>query len=344
MKLINKLSRIIVIGLLFFIYSCSSSDDTIIIEIDDEDQIEETELSFKKVTQPVTFDICTTSYCGITQLTFFDENIGYAVTGVDLYKTETGGEEWVYVLNQDIVGRLITISQDVMFLNVYDGILKTINAATSWSTIDRPLDFICEPTGFINPGIIHFVDESIGFIQDKCYKGDLYRTIDSGDTWEQIYSGESDIFEFHFIDSNTGFIKVDDTLYLTENNGVDWQEIDRLPNSFDYVIEKENIFLFPEGTPDVAKPDVVNENLIVTKYDVNDNGDIAVVLYDQSVQENNWQLMMYLNNDAPEWILVDQLIDLPDPLSIYSSIQLTNNKSMYLGISRSGEILKYYIE
>jgi len=335
--------KIIFISFLLFITACSSSDEAEVVETDD--PVEETELRFRSVTQNVTFDVCTSQYCSIKQIAFLNEEVGYAVTGVQLYKTNTGGETWEYLLNQDIVGRLIPLTEELMFLNVHDGILKTTNGGSSWTNSPtRPFGFICESTGSINPGIIEFVDSSNGFIQDKCDRGQLYKTSDSGNSWERIFNSDNDITEFHFRDANNGFVIVNDILYLTENAGQDWTEKDFLPNTFDYVIEKGNFFLFPDGTSNVDKPNLDNPNSTVTTFDVNQNGDIAVILYDDSLAANNWQLMLYINNETPEWIRVDQLPDLNDPISVYSAISLTNERSMYIGESRSGVLLKYYVE
>lgn len=343
MKNLNITIKSVFLLLLVIFNSCSSSDDSIVD--DTEEPIEEAELSFRSVTQNVTFDICLAQYCSIKQITFLNDEVGYAVTGVDLYKTTSGGEAWEYMLNQDIVGRLIPLTEELMFLNVYDGILKTTNAGVSWTnSSNRPFDFSCETTGFINPGIIDFVDSSNGFIQDKCERGNLYKTANFGSSWERIYSADGDISEFHFRDSNNGFVIVNDILYLTENGGQDWAEKEYLPNTFDYVIEKEDLFLFPEGTPSVNKPIFENSDISVTKFDVNRNGDIAIILYDESVEANNWQLMLYVNSDEMGWIVVDRLPDLSDPLSTYSAISLTSNKSIYIGESRSGVLLKYYVE
>jgi hypothetical protein len=346
MKSSNYIIKLAVISLLIIINSCSKSDDTVDPILDEEidDPIEETSLKFKSTTQNVTFDICTTTYCSVKQLSFLDENIGYAVTGVDIYKTTTGGENWEYFLNQDIVGKLIPISDNLMFLNVYDGILKSTTGGTSWSNIIRPLEFICQQTGSINPGIIHFVDENNGFIQDKCYKGQLYSTADSGNSWELIYNSNDEISEYYFEDPSNGFVIVNNLLYVTENGGADWVESERLPSNFNYVIKKEGLFLFPEGTPDVIMPEIVSPTISVTKFDTNNKGDIAIILYDNSIAENNWQLMLYVSSETPEWIRIDQLSDLSDPISTYSSIFLTDEKSMYIGKTHSGQIIKYYVE
>lgn len=339
--------NIIFIYTFIFLSSCEKSNDSINNPTTKNTTNEPTDhqgLKFKKTTQKYTLNVCDQQFCSSQQVTFLNENIGFLVTGVDVYKTNNGGEEWINIKNQDIVGQLIPLSEDLMFLNTYEGILKTNNTGKSWSTIDRPLEFICQESGSINPGSIAFVDESNGFIQDRCYKGQLYKTTDSGNSWKQIYNSTNDISEYHFEDKSNGFIIVDDTLYVTQNGGNDWLKRERLPNNFDYVIEKQDFFMFPEGKSNINKPNLDIPNTTITNYHVNENGDIAIIVKNSSSGLNNYKLMLHENKEDSKWITIDELSDLTDKLSYYTDIHLTNKKSIYVCISRVGYIIKYSIE
>ena len=84
----------------------------------------------------------------------------------------------------------------------------------------------------------------------------------------------------------------------------------------------------------------------MAEFHVNSQGDIAVIFFDEAAPSaEQWQLMIYLS-ETSEWFFVDQL---PDPVtdnenSEYVTIFLTEAKTMFLGISFTGDILKYYVE
>ena len=140
---------------------------------------------------------------------------------------------------------------------------------------------------------------------------------------------------------------VNDIIYVTNNGGVDWVESTILPSSFDYVIEREDLFLFPEGVASVPKPTIDGDNYFINRFDQNELGDIAILLYDQSVTENNWLLMLYVR-DLDEWIIVDQLEDLGNrPSGIpyyYTTINITNEKTIFISHEDSDLITKYYVD
>jgi photosystem II stability/assembly factor-like uncharacterized protein len=57
----------------------------------------------------------------------------------------------------------------------------------------------------INPRDIFFINPNIGFVVG--YNGDIYKTIDSGKTWEKKNSGTTlHLFSVFFLDENVGFV------------------------------------------------------------------------------------------------------------------------------------------
>ncbi|WP_034060077.1 DUF5011 domain-containing protein [Lacinutrix jangbogonensis] len=290
-----------------------------------------------------TLDYCEQSYCGTRQLVFSNQNEGFVVSGVDLYKTIDSGENWEHLLNQDIVGDLIVISNDIMFLNIYDGVIKTINGGATWTTFNKPGPFTCPTTSFLNTGIVYFADEQNGFFQDHCDKEKLYKTNDSGLTWQLIHNFTSEIQQYSFIDANNGFVYADDILYLTSDGGVNFNVVTILPSAFSSVIEKDDHFLFPSGTENVPKPSIVDSNNTLEAYDTNDNGDIVVTINHQNNPINKWSLYLY-ESASSSWIFVDYLPDFDQAYSSYKSLQIVNDYTMFVGRSSSRDLLKYYEE
>ena len=57
----------------------------------------------------------------------------------------------------------------------------------------------------INPRDLFFINSSVGFVVG--YNGDIYRTINSGESWQKQSSGTSlHLFSVYFINENTGFV------------------------------------------------------------------------------------------------------------------------------------------
>lgn len=350
MHIISKnIFFILLLGLIFGFNSCNSDDflnKEPITEVPEEpenpeepeepEDPEEGEYVFSKTVQNVTQNPCGSMYCSIKEVIFQNGQIGYAISSVDIYKTTDLGETWSVIFNQDIVGNLNIISEDVLFINVYDGIAKTIDGFSTYTTISRPFAQFCPETGYFNPGSLQFMDAQNGFIRDDCNGKIIYKTNNEGENWTEIYNAESEITDFHFVNSNTGFLATNQQIYVTENGGTDWIEVNYLPDLFDYILEKENYFLLPGGSQ-ITKPTVEG---IIYKYNANDLGDIAVILHNPQALEDPWQLMLYVNNEEPTWVFVDYLPEV-EPGILYTSLELLDDKTMFVSKTHSGEIFKY---
>ncbi|WP_435579882.1 WD40/YVTN/BNR-like repeat-containing protein [Gilvibacter sp.] len=353
------MKKIQLAGLLFFLlmlpglHSCSNetdpTDDTEQTTDDTVDPTDDTtagggdgDLQFTGTRVSVTFDLCELPFCSISQLVFLDENIGYAVTGVYVYKSIDGGETWEYLINQDITGKLIALSENLLFLNTYDGILKTTNGGDSWNNIERPLEFLCDGAG-INTGYIQFVDEVNGFVQDRCEFLELYSTVNAGDNWNLILTTSLPIEEYYFEDRLNGLVRTEDELLVTSDGGGNWSSLESMPSLFNYVIARDGFFEFPDGSANIEMPLELSASAVPFTFDVNALGDISAVFFDEEAGSERWQLYLYVQETA-SWILVDSLEPLSDPLSSYITIHMTDAKTMFIGISRSGEILKYFVE
>lgn len=340
------MKRIALYPLIFFVtilmFSCTNNDESITLDEILEEEITDDEDDIYLTSQiTITPLPCSNQFCSIFQLVFTSDSEGYAITGVDGYKTDNSGLSWEHFINQDIVGRLIPI-QDLLYLNTYDGILRSFNAGENWENIERPLEFICN-SGSINPGIIHFINDTDGFVLDRCERNLLYKTLDAGTTWELIYNQPEAIQEYHYVTVNEGFVLVNDVILFTEDGGLNWEERSLLPAGFDYVIKKDNQFIFPEGITSIDIPFSSNTE-VVLKFNKNSHNDIAVIFYDDAQTENKWNLYLY-EQEKSEWTLIDKLENLPPDDNIlggYTDISLTDEKSIYISRWNTGEITKYY--
>ena len=74
-----------------------------------------------------------------------------------------------------------------------------VNSIDGWEITKSNYDFD------INPRDIYFVNPNFGFVVG--YNGDIYKTIDSGKTWEKKNSGTTlHLFSVFFLNENVGFV------------------------------------------------------------------------------------------------------------------------------------------
>ena len=157
---------------------------------------------------------------GLTCIQFIDANTGWALSYLGIYKSTNGGTNWQFY---DIPG---TISgYRFQFINANTGwifrypLLKTVNGGYNWYA----------DSTFTYAKNLFFLNQTIGYIiSDSSSTSKLYKTINSGLTWFNIFSCDSKMEGFQFIDSNIGYslkeypLSVSYKLMKTTNGGYNW--------------------------------------------------------------------------------------------------------------------------
>jgi photosystem II stability/assembly factor-like uncharacterized protein len=153
---------------------------------------------------------------------FIDLYTGYACGGWGigkLYKTTNGGNNWNIILNN---GSIFT---DLWFINkdtgwVADngpvpfgiGLLKTTNGGINWTQ---------QLSNAYMPEKLFFLNKDTGWVVSQ--GGELYRTNNSGNTFNQIYDfGSTVIYNLYFTTIDTGWIIKFHEILKTVNGGYNW--------------------------------------------------------------------------------------------------------------------------
>jgi len=195
---------------------------------------------------------------------FFNENRGILCkSGINLYKTENGGQTWVNIYPQygsaqkfqfvsNAIGYLYGGSN---FENVNFGeIHKTIDGGETWFKINS------EPN-IARAAIrsLYFINENLGYFINTLKE--FYVTQNGGLTWTLRTSSFDDdyIFDMVFVNEVLGYVIGKDSIFKTEDGGVTWTEdykssdastilnaITKTPNGSIFVVGKNGTLLKKE--------------------------------------------------------------------------------------------------
>jgi len=159
---------------------------------------------------------------------FPDENTGYIVSQYDVsnglrygkvLKTTDAGETWQITADGNF-GRLTSVYfTDVntgYMLGGYGKIYKTTDGGILWDTLVNNYDSYLNEIVFVNP--------NTGFIAEESANGAILKTSDAGLTWTTVYENGGAVRGIHFVDENTGFAILSNSILKTTNGGADWNE------------------------------------------------------------------------------------------------------------------------
>jgi len=151
----------------------------------------------------------------LKDVSFSDENNGYAISNYDVYKTTNAGDSWTHKYIGDYIMKVFAINENVaIILSSYQDIWKTTNGGTDWFNINTGTE-----EDFMD---LHFVDASTGFIVG--YNGTILKTINGGMNWDPLTSGTTeDLVSVCFINANTGWAAgYNGVILKTTDGGSTW--------------------------------------------------------------------------------------------------------------------------
>ncbi|CAM1366524.1 T9SS type A sorting domain-containing protein [Tenacibaculum xiamenense] len=196
------------------------------------------------------------NYNNFRQIQFLDNNIGYAQSGENFYKTTDGGDIWFWVGSLNL-GTSVFAS-DFTFVNEnlgyamaygsYGYVFKTIDGGVTWTALNNG-------NGLFNYGAssIYFLDGNIGFTSggggSNIYNRKVMKTINGGNTWTQVLS-QVRFEQIQFVNDLVGFGNYYDAMYKTVDGGNTWSlniEVDEDINAFHFVDENNGYFVGDQG-------------------------------------------------------------------------------------------------
>ncbi|MGB8193185.1 MAG: YCF48-related protein, partial [Chitinophagaceae bacterium] len=148
---------------------------------------------------------------------FFNKDTGIVTAGdfeCRVYKTYDGGVTWKWVHSaSNQITSLDFVNDQVGYLMTSGGtssLSRTVNAGETWQVVNQ----------YYTVRKVDFVDAATGYgWADK----DLYKTIDSGKTWNKIRTESGDIKSVHFPDLKNGFMAGDFAVFRkTTDSGNTW--------------------------------------------------------------------------------------------------------------------------
>lgn len=140
----------------------------------------------------------------------------YCASEYIIYKSIDNGVTWdtVYQAQYPLFSDMQFLTADLGFAisRPAGDLYKTTDGGESWNQNNIAQDYsLCS---------IYFLSENIGY----AFGGyNLYRTIDGGLTWSNIYSSNSQFLDLVFNDEMNGWAVCDFRIYSTTDSGITWE-------------------------------------------------------------------------------------------------------------------------
>ena len=160
----------------------------------------------------ITNDSCTQN---LKDVSFTDENAGFAIENYYILKTTDGGDEWTRKSSGNYMEKVFCINTDIIvIITSYRDILKTTNGGSEWSEINTNIQE--------NFNDVYFADENNGIIVGD--EGIIIRTTNGGENWNTCTSNTTDyLYSVCFSDVGNGWAAGDNgTILKTTDGGITW--------------------------------------------------------------------------------------------------------------------------
>jgi photosystem II stability/assembly factor-like uncharacterized protein len=163
----------------------------------------------------------------VYDISFITNDTGWAISGNEILKTENGGIVWdtSYLdQNAQFYWKIYAYSSNSIYAI---GINTSYDSAIVTRSMDGGISWIRATflIGFGIPNAISFPQPSTGYMASA--SEDIYKSIDSGQTWNMIYSGPPNAYNsVYFISPDTGFI-MSTIIQMTTDGGATWN----IPNT-----------------------------------------------------------------------------------------------------------------
>lgn len=217
-------------------------------------------------------------YEDIQTINFFNDSVAYLRSKNSFYHTNDQGNSWKLSFNLDGNKSATFLNSDTAFVASSGRgkikIFKTANAGVSWDTtesdfylryspscfyfLDKNIGFLSSGSGSTAATIrtddggatwkevantsfrkIEFTNNQLGYASRSGYSdGRLYKTIDSGNSWNICFEKIDDnIEDFYFLNDSVGYLICNNKyLYKTIDAGATWEELNAPYNYYNHII------------------------------------------------------------------------------------------------------------
>ncbi len=142
---------------------------------------------------------------------FINQSTGWAYGDQRVFKTTNGGVNYFPLQCSIVVNNGFFLDALNGWVGGYNGTGKSTNGGSIWGQYA----YVSLVQG------IHFANLNTGWI--CTFDGKIYKSTNSGENWNQQYSGNRRLYKTQFVNENTGWVIGDTgTILKTTNGGVNW--------------------------------------------------------------------------------------------------------------------------
>ena len=176
---------------------------------------------------------------GSNHIFFIDDSIGFVTDGYSIFKTTDGGVRWNH-LELHLDDPYLSVIGEIYFLDKNTGFaavsgcdawseyctgawMKTTNGGQTWKRFD--LDNRLNSIFFTSPEVGFISISTNDYDHDLITNQIIYKTIDGGETWDEVYGREhsSSGLKIRFANDLVGYAYDPTAIYKTADGGQSWE-------------------------------------------------------------------------------------------------------------------------